>query len=339
MWRTYRDRLWAGLAAGAQVAGRTLSKAWHDRIMGMSAESAFWQMLSFPSMMIALVGLIGVAARWLGPDAVDQIRDWALDAASGVVTPRVVNEVVRPVVNEVLERNRTDVISISTIVALWTGSSATATFVNTITIAYGQRKLRNAVRSRLVALRLYLFTVLAGVVVLPAVVFGPGALDSAFSGTLRRVVSTVMHSLYWPVLGLVVFAGITTFYHWATPVRLRWRRAFPGALLALTLFLVISYGLQVYIAEIAATLRVYSTLAAPVLALMYFYGLAFAVLLGAEFNAALEERWPRGTRQPMGGWLLETATRVRNRHSGDDEPADDDPGGKEPPADQPDSDS
>ncbi|MGA8112610.1 MAG: YhjD/YihY/BrkB family envelope integrity protein [Actinocatenispora sp.] len=317
MSRTYKSSLQAGVRAGLQVSGRTLSKAWHDRILGMSAESAFWQLLSLPSALIALLGALGYAARWLGPGAVSQIRDWALTHAGQALNPRIVEQVVAPVVSQVLDQNRTDVIGIGTIIALWSGSSATATFVNTITIAYGQRDLRGAVASRIVALRLYLFTVLAGVIVLPAVVFGPGALDRVFSGGWHEFIAGLVHALYWPVLGIVVFAGISTFYHLATPVRLRWRRAFPGAAVALILFMALSYGLQVYVLAIATNLRVYSTLAAPILTLMYFYALAFAVLLGAEFNAALEERWPRGTRQSASEWLRDHAQRVRHRHSGE----------------------
>ena len=33
-------------------------------------------------------------------------------------------------------------------------------------------------------------------------------------------------------------------------------------------------------------------------ALLYFFVLALGVLLGAEFNAALEERWPSKPRRP-----------------------------------------
>ncbi|BCJ29861.1 YihY/virulence factor BrkB family protein [Actinocatenispora sera] len=328
--RTLRRRVFAGVRAGFAILGRTLSKAWHDRILGMSAESAFWQLLSLPSILIALLGALGYAARWIGPDTVEQIRDWGIDTAGKVLNPRVVDQVVAPVMSQILEENRTDVIGIGTIIALWSGSSATATFVNTITIAYGQRDLRGAVRSRLVALRLYLFTVTAGVVVLPAVVFGPGALDRLFSGSWHAVISAVVHVLYWPVLGVVVFAGISTFYHLATPIRLRWRRAFPGAAVALVLFLILSYGLQVYFSTIANNLRVYSTLAAPILTLMYFYALAFAILLGAEFNAALEERWPRGTRPRPGQWFRDQVLGRRGGDQSNDQPDEEDSKGPAP---------
>jgi membrane protein len=299
--------LWHGVVTVAQVCRRTLGKAWHDRILGMSAESAFWQL---PSLLIALLGLLGYGARWLGDGAVNEIREWALATAAKVVTPRIVDQVVAPMVSQVLDHHRSEVIGLGGLVALWSGSSATATFVNTITIAYGQRDLRGAVRSRFVAMRLYLFTVLAGVIVLPAVVLGPGVLDDLFPDSWQDVVHDIIHALFWPVLAVLVFCGISTFYHLATPLRLRWRRAFPGAAFALALFLVISYGLQVYISDIATRMLVYSTLAAPILTLMYFYGLAFAVLLGAEFNATLEERWPRGTKRRPTEWLRD----VRHDH-------------------------
>lgn len=308
-----RTGLLGALRTGVRIAVRTLGKAWNDRILGMSAESAFWQLLSLPSLLIALLGLLGYTVRWLGPDAVNQIRDWTLNTASYVVTPKVVDQVVAPMVSQILDHNRGDIIGIGSIIALWSGSSATATFVNTITIAYGQRDLRGAVRSRLVALRLYLFTVLAGVIVLPAVVFGPDALDHLFPKGWHDAVRTVIHVLFWPVLAALVFTGISLFYHLATPLRLRWRRAFPGAAVALALFLAISYGIQFYITEIGARMLVYSTLAAPILALMFFYGLAFAVLLGAEFNAALEERWPRGTKRKPTDWIFDAARRRQDR--------------------------
>ncbi|HEV7824210.1 MAG TPA: YhjD/YihY/BrkB family envelope integrity protein, partial [Mycobacteriales bacterium] len=86
-------------------------------------------------------------------------------------------------------------------------------------------------------------------------------------------------------------------YHVVTPVRLRWRRAYPGAALALLLFGLLSFLLRLYVETVASRLLVFSTLAAPILALLYFYVLAFAILLGAELNAALEQRWPRGQRR------------------------------------------
>ena len=80
---------------------------------------------------------------------------------------------VKPTIDDILRKGRPDVISIGFITSLWSGSSAMATYVNTITIAYGERHERGAVKSRLLALRLYILQVLSGVILLPALVLGP----------------------------------------------------------------------------------------------------------------------------------------------------------------------
>ena len=84
-----------------------------------------------------------------------------------------------------LRRGRADVISVGFLLALWAGSSATATFVNTVTIAYGMRDLRGAVHSRLLALGLYLLTVVIGIVLLPVMVIGPGPAGALLPGSRR----------------------------------------------------------------------------------------------------------------------------------------------------------
>ena len=279
-----------------EIAGATLAKAWHDRILGLSAESAFWQLLSLPPLLLGALGLLGYAGDWIGPDLVERIEEHLLLGAGQVLQPALVEQVVAPVLSQVLTHGRGGVATLSFLLALWAGSSATATFVNTITIAYGQRDLRGAIRSRFLALWLYLLALAVGSVAVPLLVLGPGALVEALPERWQSAASLAVHVTYWPVMAVVVFVALSTFYHLATPLRLRWRRAVPGAALALVLFLLLSYLLQLYISAVATRLLLFSTLAAPILALFYFYVIALAVLLGAELNGTLEQRWPRGSK-------------------------------------------
>ncbi|HEY0359447.1 MAG TPA: YihY/virulence factor BrkB family protein [Mycobacteriales bacterium] len=287
----------AGLRAARALARSTVQKAWDDRILGLSAEAAFWQLLSLPPLLLAGLGTLGYIGSVLGTDAVSSVQGWVVRLAGEVAAPDVVDQVVRPVVAEVLSRGRPDVVSLGFVLGLWAGSSAMATFVNTITIAYGQRELRGAIRSRLLALRIYVAVLALAAVLLPLFVIGPDLLLRAFPGSWHAAIDGVVTLAYWPLTGLLTFVALATLYHVVTPVRLRWRRAYPGAVLALVLFGLLSYLLRLYVETVASRLLVFSTLAAPILALLYFYVLAFAVLLGAELNAALEERWPRGPRR------------------------------------------
>ena len=48
--------------------GHTLAKAWQDRILGLSGEAAFWQILSVPPLLIGLLGSLGYLGPVIGGD-------------------------------------------------------------------------------------------------------------------------------------------------------------------------------------------------------------------------------------------------------------------------------
>jgi membrane protein len=267
------------------LARRTLACAWRHRVLGLAAEAGFWQLLSLPPLLLSVLGTIGYVGDAMGADAVNSVQSSLLRGASDLLTESVVDQVVRPTIAEILSHGRPDVISIGFVLSVWTGSTAMATYVNTITIAYGQRELRSAVSSRLLALRMFLLQVISGVVLLPALVLGPDLLSDLLDGNRHPSVNSLITVLFWPVVGLISLAMLTTLYHLSLPVRRPWRRALPGAVLALVLWLVGSYLLRLYLEIVFGNELIYGALAAPVAALMFFYITALAVLLGAELNA------------------------------------------------------
>jgi membrane protein len=289
---------WALFRQMPHLLRRTVAKGWHDRVLGLSAETAYWQMLSLPSLFLALVASLGYISRWIGNDTVDRTESGLEKAMSHAFSPQVVNDIMSPMIHEILHGHRVDIISLGFLIALWAGSSATATFVNTITIAYGMRDMRGAVHSRLLALGLFLGSVVIGVVVLPLMVLGPDLFAKIFPVDLRSQVDRFSTDLYYPVTVILVLAGLTTLYHLSAPRRLPWHRGVPGAGFALLIFLGGSALLRVYIRFILDHNHAYGTLATPVAALLFFYVLALGVLLGAEFNAAVEEASPTPSRQP-----------------------------------------
>jgi membrane protein len=288
------------------IVRRTVTKAWDDRVLGLSAEAAFWQLLSLAPLFLGLLGSIGYLSGMLGASTVNQIEASLLDAASRAFAPSVVNQIITPTVDEVLRRGRADVVSVGFLIGLWAGSSATATFVNTVTIAYGMRDQRGAIHSRLLALWLYLLTVVIGIVLLPVMVLGPGRLVSFFPQSVRGDVETVINAAYWPAVAVLLLVGLVTFYHLAPPHRLPWLRGLPGAGVAALVFVGGTIGLREYINFIVDRGLSYGALAAPIGALLFFYVLALAVLLGAEFNATIEQTWP--TRKPAPDPATDPAT-------------------------------
>ena len=278
---------------------RTITKAWHDRVLGLSAETAFWQLLSLPSLFLALIATLGYVSRWFGRTTIDRTEERLETTLRSAFSENVVAQVIHPMLHQVLNSGRGDIVSVGFLIALWAGSSATATFVNTITIAYDMRDLRGAVRSRLLALWLFLGSVAIGVIVLPLLVLGPTLLKQVLPRSTRHALSTLIDAGYYPVVVVLLMLGLTTLYHLAPPRRLPWRRGMPGAVLAILVFLGGAAALREYITFIVShNPGAYGTIAAPIAALLFFYVLALGVLFGAEFNAAIEHYSPTRPRKP-----------------------------------------
>lgn len=271
----------------------TLRRAWHDRVLGLAAEAGFWQLLSLPSLILAVLGIIGFFSGPLGTDNLNDLQHSIEKGLSHVIVPSAVNSTIAPALHRILFGGRADVVSIGFIVSLWTGSSAMATYVNTITIAYGLRHHRGAVKSRVLALRLYLSFVTATIVLLPLLVLGPTRLKDAFPHRGHGVVREVVDIGYWPVLLLVSLSLLATLYHQALPVRTPWRRALPGALLAVFVWVSGSTLLRAWLSWAFRKTATYGPLSAPVAVLLFLYLTALAILLGAELNAEIDRLWPR----------------------------------------------
>jgi membrane protein len=267
---------------------RSLVKAWRDRVLGLAAEAGFWQLLSLPPLLLAVLGFIGYIGSLAGHNTVARIEHSVLQAAGHFFSNSTILETVKPTVDEILRKGRPDIISIGFIVSLWSGSTAMATYVNTITIAYGERDARGAIRSRLLALRIYLLQVISGVILLPALILGPTVIDRLLGKHLTPWLHHAITSIYWPIAILVALALLTSLYHLSVPHRRRWRSALPGAIFAMIIWAVGSWGLRKYVAFVFSHTIAYGTLGAPVAVLLFLYVTALAVLLGAELNATLD---------------------------------------------------
>jgi membrane protein len=281
-----------GIGVVWTLISSTLVRAWRDRVLGLAAEAGFWQLLSLPSMLLGIVGIIGFFSGSLGAHTIHDIEDALLRGAKHVIVPSAVDSTVKPALDRILAGGRADVVSISFLVSLWTGSSAMATYVNTITIAYDLRQHRNAVRSRLLALLLYLAFVVVGVVLLPLLVLGPALIVRLTPHNWHHAMHIIVSIGYWPVVVLITLALLATLYHLSVPVRTPWRRALPGAVVGLLVWVAGSVVLRIWLTWAFRSTATYGPLSAPVAVLIFLYLTALAILLGAELNAEIDRMWP-----------------------------------------------
>ncbi|MFC8856919.1 YihY/virulence factor BrkB family protein [Streptomyces sp. NPDC057144] len=265
----------------------TVNSCMEYRILGLAAEAAFFTLLSVPPLLLSLLGLLGYVDSWIGADTTESLRNNILDASRAVLSEKGVKQITEPILDDVMKGSRPDVISIGFLFALWSGSRAVNVFIDTITVMYGLDGVRGIVRTRLMAFLLFIVALLIGSVALPLMVAGPDA--------VVRIVpwsTTVVQVLYWPVVIILSVAFLTTLYHVSVPVRSPWIEDVPGALVALAMWVLGSFLLRIYLTSTVEGPTIYGSLAAPVAVLLWIGVSAFAVLVGAAVNAAIDRVWP-----------------------------------------------
>ncbi|WP_394296716.1 YihY/virulence factor BrkB family protein [Nocardiopsis gilva] len=296
MWGLW-ERIWRGvdeararhprLGSLVLLIVRTGRSAGRTRLIGLSAESAFFALLSLPALLLGLVGTLGHLRAVLGAQTVLEIREWILDLATKAVTAEVVSTVVVPLIDDFLRGAQANVLSLTFLVSLWWGSRAMNVFIEAITIAYGLEGLRGYFRQRVLAFVAYLGGLLFALVVLPVLVAGPDLVQELLPVTVGR-----LNVAYWPVVGGVSVTAVAMLYALVVPVRMPLRRHLPGAVLATLILMLGSALLRVYLGRSFGEVTIYGSLAAPIAILAWFWVVAMAVLAGSLLNAEIDSMWP-----------------------------------------------
>jgi membrane protein len=274
------------------IARRAIAQAWRDRILGLAAEAAFWGLLSLTPLLLVLAGALGYLESILGQPVADRLEALVLHTADEFLVSTAVDELLRPVLEDVLREGHGKIVSIGFLLALWTGSTAMSTYVNTISIAYAMRDVRSAVRSRLLAFGLYLGSLAVGVVVLPLLLTAPDWIARSSPPPAREWVETAVRFGYWPILMLLCTGVVVVLYWFAVPARGRWWRDLPGAVTAMLLWLGGSVLLRLYLSFAIDHSPTYGVLSAPIAILLFLYVMALAVLFGAELNSQVDQIRP-----------------------------------------------
>lgn len=288
-----------------RVAKRTLSKSWDDSIFSESAQAAFWCALSLPPLLLGMLGSLAYIAPLFGPSTLQTIEDTVINAAGSLFSSNVVAEIIEPTISDIVAGARGEVVSLGFVISLWAGSSAISSFVDSVVEAHDQTPLRHPVRQRLYALGLYMVMLVFVIATAPLVAIGPIKIAEHIPESWQYVLSYG----YYPVLFVGLVSTVNILYRVALPQPLPSHRLLFGSVLAAVVFLIATLGLRVYLTWITATGYTYGALATPIAFLLFAFFLGFAIMIGAELNAAIEEEWPAPDTHAkrLRGWLEEKA--------------------------------
>lgn len=266
------------LAYGRRVIRLTYAGVRSKHTSQLAAGLSYYFILSLFPLLIAFAA--GLALVPL-PHLFDQIL-----TLMGRFIPSDSMGLVRGVLRDVISPHGGSILSVGIVLTIWAASGGVAALVEAVNVAYNLADTRSFVRKRLLAIGLMFAVGALAVVALALMVVGPGfGRWVAEKAGLGAVFVALWPYSRWGLSIACAVLSIELIYMWAPSARRPFRTTLPGAVIALITWLLLSSGLGLYLRNFGKLNKTYGTLAAAVALMLWLYWTAFAILVGAQFNA------------------------------------------------------
>ena len=260
---------------------RAFTQFMRDDCTGLAQQIAYSSLLAFFPAVAFLVGALGLfnlfddLQRLLDPIAPSGVIDFisSLRRDSGGGTSAVA-------------------FAIGLVAAVWVASGAMGSVTKAVNRAYEVQETRPFWRLRIIAILLVITTgITTGGVFLLIVVGGELGNAIATKAHLGGAFDWTWGILRWPVAFCAILLFFALVYYLApNKNQLSWKWLTPGAVLGALLWLVLSGLFALYVTFAGNYTKTYGVIASGVILLLWLNYSAFALLFGAELNAALERQ-------------------------------------------------
>ena len=276
------------------IVGRAVRESFDDDVPMMASALAYSAFFAIPSMLLLLLGVFTLVA--------DEATISGLVDRLTIVAPSDAATLFGDSLRHLSQRPATG-LTLTLLglgLALWSMTNAMGTVMTALNVAYDRKDSRGFVRRRLVALAMAIFVGGAAVLAGALLVMGPHLqawLGSALDA--RGAVATAWSIAQWPVLVVaLLFAFSVVLYLGPDVEHRRWQLLTPGAVVAVVVWLAVSWAFSVYTARFGTYDKTWGTLGAVIVTLIWLWLAGISLLFGGELNAETERR---GRSRDRGG--------------------------------------
>jgi membrane protein len=262
-----------------EVLRRTAQASWRDDVFGQGGRMAFYQFLAiFPSLLVVFA--VSERVPHLG---VPMQR--SLHEMSGQVLPTEVAGLIQTMTGQLTAGTKFGLQLFSVCAAaIWAAHNGTWAMIYGLNKAYEVEENRGWKRLTVTILGLTATLAVTGFLAM-LLFFGSSYLAAIFHGSLA-----VLRAVEWVVLAVSATFSFELLYRFGPNVpRNAWRWSTPGAICALTLWILSTLVTRVYFGHFDNYTRDYGQLNSVAMLLLWLYFSNGAMLIGGEMNSEIEK--------------------------------------------------
>jgi membrane protein len=265
-----------------------LKRVWQqineDDIWGRAAQLSYYFLLALFPLLLFLVTLFGYFAA-----SSTELRTNLLTYL-GTVVPSSAVALISATLDEISKGKGGGKLSFGILAALWAASNGMGAITQTLNVAYDVEETRPWWKVRLFSIGLTVFLAVLIISALVVVLYGGRIVDLiAMRAGLTDTFRIAWKVLQWPIALGFLLIGFGTIYYFAPNLpEQKWRWITPGSVVAVVLWLLVSFAFRIYLHFFNSYSATYGSLGALIILMLWFYLTGIAILVGGEINSELD---------------------------------------------------
>lgn len=264
-----------------QFIKRLIKRLLDDDVFGLSAQLAYFFLLSLFPFMIFLVTLIG----YLPFEEIDVLNFISTYAPADTVG--MINDNITRISNE---RNG-GLLSIGIIGTLWSASNGINAIMRAFNAAYNVDEDRSFIASRFIAIFLTVGMLFVIIIAFLLPIFGKmiGVYLFSFFG-LSESFLQIWGMLRWVISSVVFFIVLLALYIMAPNKKVHLKNVTVGAAFATIGWQLVSLAFSYYVNNIGNYSATYGSLGGVIILMIWFFISGIIIITGGEINALLKQQ-------------------------------------------------
>ncbi|MBU3188437.1 YihY/virulence factor BrkB family protein [Clostridium bowmanii] len=257
---------------------KLISNVIDDDITALAAQLTYYLLLSFFPFLLLLLSILGYS----------DLKSTDVLVYLSKVVPKGAFDLIYDTVITVFDKTSGNLVSLSIVGVIWTGSSGFRAIIKGLNKAYDEKETRPYFQTLIISILFMLGLVLVIIGAVALVVFGQmigGIIVSRLHVSSKFLLNWDIIRYVVTLIGMVfIFASL---YHFTPCRRLTWREVMPGATFSTLGWLLSSLAFAYYVNNFNNYSSVYGGIGAVIVLMLWLYITSIIILLGGELNAML----------------------------------------------------
>lgn len=255
-----------------------LKKAYDDDIFALASQLAFHIVLSIFPFLIFIMSLIGFI-NINSSDVLNLLK---------TIFPQDVFEIINKIIAEVTTSGNKGILGISVFATVWTSSSGFRAVIKGVNKANNIIDRRSFIKKVMIS---FMSTIALALIILFTLIFLVfGRVIGKYIANLfplGTIISAIWNLLRGGILTFILILVIAAIYKFTPSIRLKWKDVVPGAVISTIGWIMVSVAFSYYINNFNNYSRIYGSLAAIFILMIWTFLTSFIFLAGVEINSVI----------------------------------------------------